>query len=177
MTSFHSPNFGINEIQSTMKNLYIDRLSRPGHENKLAGRGAAMTTTKGSRKARCYNCQEFGHMKRDCPNSKKKRSDSPKWCSLHNSTTHSDAKCNAQKEKHNTENQPQGEVQSAHTATESTATEEEDDFGYAFVTGGWTPSAEIQKTAPTERRETTADTSRLAPKTLIMLMDSGTPGH
>ena len=45
MTSFHSPNFGINAIQSMMRNLYIDRLSRPGHVNKLAGRGSAMTTT------------------------------------------------------------------------------------------------------------------------------------
>ena len=50
MTSFHSPNFGINEIQSMTRNLYIGRLSRPEHVNKLAGRGAAMTTTKGSRK-------------------------------------------------------------------------------------------------------------------------------
>ena len=78
MTSFHSPNFGINEIQSMMTNLYIYRLSTPGHVNKLAGRGAAMTTTKRSRKVRCYNCHEFGHMKRDCTNSKKKRSDTPK---------------------------------------------------------------------------------------------------
>ena len=133
MTRFHSPNFGINEIQSMMRNLYIDRLSRPGHVNKLAGREAAMTTTKGSRKVRCYNCQERRHMKRDCINSKNNRSDTPKRCSLHNSTTHSDAECNAQKEKHNTENQPQGEVQSAHTATESTATEKEHDFGYYFT--------------------------------------------
>ena len=57
MTSFHSPNFGVNEVQSMMRSLYIDRLRRPGHVNKLAGRGAAMTTTKGSRKLRCYNCQ------------------------------------------------------------------------------------------------------------------------
>ena len=159
-----------------MRNLYIDRLSRPGHVNKLAGRGAAMTTTKGSRKVQCYNCQEFGYMKRDCTNSKEERSATPKWCSLHNnSMTHSDDECNAKKEKHNTEDQPQGEVQTAHTATEST---EEDEFWYAFVTSGWTPSAEFQGTAqPTEGRETNADTCRLAPKTLNMLVDSGTPGH
>ena len=53
MTSFHSPNFGNNEIQSMTRNLYIDRLSRPGHVHKLAGRGAAMITTKGSREVRC----------------------------------------------------------------------------------------------------------------------------
>ena len=97
MTSFHSQNFGIHEIQSMMRNLYIDRLSRPGHLNKLAGRGVTMRTTKGSRKVRCYNCQKFGHIKRDCTNSKKERSATPKWCSLHNSTTHSDAECSAQK--------------------------------------------------------------------------------
>ena len=176
MTSFHSPNFGINEIQSMKRNLYIDRLSRPGHVNKLAGRGAAMATTKGSRKVRCYNYQEFGHMKRDSTNSKEERSATPKWCSLHNSTTHSDNECNAQKVEHNTENQPQGGVQSAHTATGST--EEEDDFGYVFVTSGWTPSAEFQGTAqPTERRETNADTSRLALKTVTMLVESGTSRH
>ena len=43
---------------------------------------------------------------------------------------------------------------------------------------GWISSAEFQGTAqPTERRETNADTSRLAPKTLTMLVDSGTSGH
>ena len=73
----------------------------------------------------------------------------------------------------------QREVQSARTAIKSTATEEEDDFGYAFVTSGWTPSAEFQGTAqqPTNRRETSADSSRLAPKTLTMLVDSGASGH
>ena len=165
MTSFYSPNF--NEIQSMMRNLYIDQLSRPGHANNLAGKGAAMTTTKGSRKVRCYSCQEFGHIKRYCTNSEKERSVTPKWCSLHNATTHSDAECNAQKGKHNTKNQPQGELQSAHTATESTATEEEDDFGYAFVTSGWTPSAKFWGTAQTtKRRETSAGTSRFCSENL-----------
>ena len=160
-----------------MRNLYIDRFPRPGHVHKLSRRGAAMTTTKESRKVRCYNCQDFGRIKRDCPSSKEERSATPKWCSLHNSTTYSDAECNAQKWKHNTENQPQGKVQSAHTATESTATEE-DDFGYAFVTSGWTPSAEFQETVqPNERKETSADTYRLGAKILTMLMDSGASGH
>ena len=57
MTSFHGPNFGVDKIQSMTRNLYIDRLSRPGHANKQAGRGAAMTTTQGPRKVRRYNCQ------------------------------------------------------------------------------------------------------------------------
>ena len=104
MTSFYSPNFGVNEIQSIMRNLYIDRLSRPGHVNKLTGRGAAMATTRKSRKVRLYSRQQFGHMKRDCTNSKEERSATPQWCSVHNSTTHSDDECNAQKGKNNSVN-------------------------------------------------------------------------
>ena len=45
MTSLHIPNFGIDDIQSMMRNLYIDRLSRPGNVYKVASRGAAMATT------------------------------------------------------------------------------------------------------------------------------------
>ena len=177
MTSFHSPNFGVDEIQPMMRNLYMDRLSIPGHVNKLAGRGAAMTTTKEPRKVRCYICQEFRHVKRDCTNSKKKRFAITKWCSMHNSTTHSDAECNAQKMKRNTENQPQEEVHSAHTATESTAAEKED-FGYAFMTSGWSLSTNCQAIAQTTKSmEATADTPRLAPKPLTMLVESGASGH
>lgn len=116
MMSFHSPNLGIDE-----RNLYIDQLSRPGHANKLAGRGAAMTTSEGSRKIRCCNRQYFGYIKRDCTPSKKERRASPERCSLRHSTTYSDAERNAKKRQPNTENPPQGEVPSAHTATESIA--------------------------------------------------------
>ena len=63
--SFHSPNFGISDIQSIMKNLYIDRLSRPGNVNKMAGKGIAMATTRKPRKVGCYNGQELGHINRD----------------------------------------------------------------------------------------------------------------
>ena len=70
MTTFHSPNFGIHGIQSMMRNLYIDRLSRLGNVNKIAGRGVAMATTWKPRKVRCYNCREFGHVKHDCTNIK-----------------------------------------------------------------------------------------------------------
>ena len=55
MPNFHSPNFGIDDIQS-MRNLNIDQLWRPGNVNKIAGRGAAMATTRKPRKVRCYNC-------------------------------------------------------------------------------------------------------------------------
>ena len=90
MTSFHSPNFGIDEIQSMVRKVYVDRLSRQGNINNKAGGGAAMKTTRGARKVRCYNCQDFGHIKRDCTNSKEERIGTQKWSSLKN-LTHSDA--------------------------------------------------------------------------------------
>ena len=95
MASFHSPNFGIDDIQSMMINLYTDRLSKPGNTNKTVIRGAAMATTRKPRKVRCYNCQEFGNFQRDCTRPKRERSTISKWCSLRNSTTHSDAQCKA----------------------------------------------------------------------------------
>ena len=99
MTSFHSPKFGINDIQSMMSNPSIDRLSRPGNVNKISGKGIAIATTRKPRKARCYNCRELGHIKRHCTISKQERPATSKWCSIHNSTTHSDAERKAQKVK------------------------------------------------------------------------------
>ena len=61
------------EFLKMTRNLCIDRLSRPGNANKITGRGVAMATTRKLRKVRCYNCQEFGHIKRDRTISKQKR--------------------------------------------------------------------------------------------------------
>ena len=143
MTSVHSPKFGIDDIQSMMRNLYIDRLSISGNTNKITGRGTAMVTTRKPRKVRCYNCQEFGHFQRDCTNHKRERSTTSKWCSLHNSTTHSGAEGKAPKGRENantntlpqdevTNTPPQGEVHSAHTMTGPTPMEGKY-FGYAFT--------------------------------------------
>lgn len=99
-----------------------------------------MTTTRRPRTVRCDNCQPFGHIRRHCTNAKQQRYSTPKRCSLHNSTTPSDAECKVQKgqrdAKHPPQNQvtntpPQGEVHSVHTMTGQTPTEEED-FGHAF---------------------------------------------
>ena len=100
-----------------------------------------MAITRKPRKGRCYNRQEFGHIKRDCTNSKQERSTTSKWCSLHNSMTHNDAERKGQKGKESantppqdeiTNTLPQGEVHSAHTMTGPTPTQEED-LGYAFA--------------------------------------------
>lgn len=70
MTSFHTPNFSINDTQSIMTNFYIDRLSSPANVNKITGKGIAMATTRKPIKVRRYNCQDVGHIKRECTNSK-----------------------------------------------------------------------------------------------------------
>ena len=56
-TRFHSPNFGIDDIQSMTRNSHIDRLSRTDNANKIADRGAAMPSTRKPRKVTCYKCQ------------------------------------------------------------------------------------------------------------------------
>ena len=94
--SVHRPNFGIDSIQSMMRHLYIDRVSRLGDVNKIAGRGVAMATTRKPRKSGCYNCQYLGHIKRHCTNSKQERCTASKWCSPHYWKTYCDVACNAQ---------------------------------------------------------------------------------
>ena len=108
------------------------------------------------------------------------RSATTKWSSLHNPTTPSDAKCNAYKmnHNHNTENQRQEDVLSAHTATELTASKEEENFRYLFVTSGWTSPTNRQANAQkTKSVKVSADTPWLAPKPLTMLVESGASDH
>ena len=145
MTSFHSPNFGINEIQSIMRNLYIDRLSRPGHVNKLAGRGAAMTTAKRFKEGTML---QLPRIQTQQARLHKQQGEAICYTKMVLATQLYDTqRCRVQRSEREAQcGEPQGEVQSAHTATKSTVTEEVDDFGYAFVTSGWTPSVEYQET-------------------------------
>ena len=110
MTSFNSPNSSIDDIEAMIRNVYTDRLSRPGDVSKTTGRATAVATISAPRKVRCYNCQEFGHIKCDCTNTTQDRFTTSKWCPPHNSMTHNDAECKALKGKEDTNTPPQGEV-------------------------------------------------------------------
>ncbi|CAN0299657.1 unnamed protein product, partial [Scytosiphon promiscuus] len=67
---YRDPSFNLEQIQSTMRHLYLDNLSRRNaNDGKIAGRGAAMMAETTS------------------------DPDQVKWCSIHNSTTHNDADC------------------------------------------------------------------------------------
>lgn len=108
---YRDRSFGLDDIQTTSVNYYIDDLSRKSSAPSIAGRGAAMAASL--RDVQCYNCQEYGHYSGDCPKPSQKKhpakgkkkgrkkgggGSSQKWCSLHKTTSHSDAECHKQKE-------------------------------------------------------------------------------
>lgn len=108
MMMYRDPTFDVVQMQTTMRHMFLDEKSRKGSRGRIAGRGIAMNTT--SEDITCFECHESGHTRRDCPQAqaknpqvkakhaqvKKKRTKpagAPKWCSVHNTTTHSDEEC------------------------------------------------------------------------------------
>ena len=109
-TNFHERDFGLREIKSTMRNMFIESLPRSSTK-RIAGKGVGMLTTSGDRGVQCFICQQRGHRRRDCPqplrpkpkqqqqkhkeNHWKKAGGEPglKWFSLHKTTNHSDTEC------------------------------------------------------------------------------------
>ena len=55
-TSFRERDFGLKEIKSTMRNIFIDSLSRSSTK-RIAGRGVAMHAGSGDIGVQCFNCQ------------------------------------------------------------------------------------------------------------------------
>ena len=75
--------------------IYLDEQSRKGSRGRVASRGFAMTTAASD--FYFHWCKESGHIKKNCPKFRNKKKERPagaaKWCSKHNSTTHSDEEC------------------------------------------------------------------------------------
>ncbi|CAN0372110.1 unnamed protein product, partial [Scytosiphon promiscuus] len=65
-TSFIDREFGLEEINSTMRNMYADLLSRRSSTSSIAGRGVAMQAQGDLSGVQCYICRKFGHRKEDC---------------------------------------------------------------------------------------------------------------
>ncbi|CAB1102163.1 unnamed protein product [Ectocarpus sp. CCAP 1310/34] len=57
-TSFRVRHFGLEEIKTTMKSMYIDSLSRTWTKS-VAGRGVAMPASNGDSIIKCFNCGQF----------------------------------------------------------------------------------------------------------------------
>ena len=112
--SFLERDFGLKETKSAMGNMFIDSLSSSSAK-RIAGREEVMQSSSGGSGVQRFNCQQRGHRRRDCPQPlrpkpkqqkqthKKKHwkkaggEPSPKWCSLHKTTNHSETECFKQK--------------------------------------------------------------------------------
>lgn len=110
--SVRDSGFGLEEIKTTMRNMFFSKLALRAGTPAVSGRGVAMPT-QGDRKARtCFMCNEVGNLKADCPrfdpnhrrnwkkNNNKKGGGGrgSKFCSLHKTTNHSDSECIAKQQ-------------------------------------------------------------------------------
>ncbi|CAN0244684.1 unnamed protein product [Laminaria digitata] len=148
LTTYKDLHFDLPKIQSTMRHLYLDGLSR-GKSGKIAGRGTIMIAATASSSdissfVICHNCGREGHYKSGCAvpgkvYSKGKKTAAAagqtkkteggagqKWCSVQKPTTHSDTECYAQGAE-----RPQ--TSSTHTAERPTINFDDDfDKGFQF---------------------------------------------
>ena len=103
----------VNRLYETANRFYVDQQSRNASGPVVSGRGAAMAASSSDQ---CHRCKAYGYFQRNYhqrvqknrlkPGKKKwknKRgsgggSAQPKWCSYHNTITHSDAECQKQQE-------------------------------------------------------------------------------
>jgi len=140
-----------------MRNIFLDEQSRKGSKGRIVGRGFAMTTA--ASEVICYGCNETGHIRRHCRNpklkerKKSKPAGATKWCSIHNTTTHSDEECYKQGAKrpeqakdtskafpacsrcaHRSSSSSKKEVSSEKTAIDFTHDGDDFDSGFMFTT-------------------------------------------
>ena len=184
-TRFGERDFGLKEIKSTMRNIFIDSLSRSSTK-RIAGRGVAMHAASGDSGIQCFNCQQHGYRRRDCPqplrpkpkqqqqNHKKKQwkkaggEPSPKWCSLHKTTNHSDTECFKQKATNDkaAESINYANIGSAHISQ----AEEYDErtFGFSFTSVGISSLAPAARnTTKPEKKGTSITALGPAPKDML----------
>ena len=96
---YRDSSFDIDQMQTTMRHMFLDQQSRDGTKGRIAGRGTAMTTkTSTDHDTYCPKGKERGHTKRNCPTFKPrtKPGGAAKWCSVHRTTSHNDEACYSQ---------------------------------------------------------------------------------
>ena len=131
--TWKDPDLDLPKIQSALRHLYLDGLSRNKTGN-IAGRGTAMTAasaTPDPSSIICHNCGKAGHYRSGCAvpastNGKSNKtigqkkkfgsrgSAGQKWCAVHRTTTHNDTECYAQ-------GAPRSQTSSTHTAAVGSA--------------------------------------------------------
>ena len=91
MMMYCEPSFDIDQMQTTMRHVFLDQQSGNGTKGHIAGCGTAMTTkTSTDHDVYCFN--ERGYTKRSCPKFKPrtKPDGAAKWCSVHRTTSRID---------------------------------------------------------------------------------------
>lgn len=63
MMVFRDPSFDVLQMQSTMRNIFLDEQSRKGLKGRIAGRGFAMTAA--TSEVICNSCNEPGYIRRN----------------------------------------------------------------------------------------------------------------
>ena len=98
MMMCRDPSFDVDQMQTTMRHMFLDEQSRNGTKGRIAGRGSVMTAVTSEQDIICYWCKNRGHSKKDCPKfkSRTKPAGAAKWCSVHPTTTHRNEECYSQ---------------------------------------------------------------------------------
>ena len=98
MMMYRDPSFDVDQMQTTMRHMFLDEQSRNGTKGRIAGRGSVMTAVTSEQDIICYWCKNRGHSKKDCPEfkSRTKPAGAAKWCSVHRTTTHHNEECYSQ---------------------------------------------------------------------------------
>ena len=97
---YRDSSFDIDQMQTTMRHMFLDQQSRNGMKGRIAGRGTAMTTkTSTDHDVYGFKSTKRGHTKRNCPKFKPriKPDEAAKWCSVHRTTSHSNEECYSQR--------------------------------------------------------------------------------
>ena len=64
---YRDASFDIDQMQTTIRHMFLDQQSRNGTKGRIARRGTAMTTeTSTDHDVYCFKCKERGHTKRNC---------------------------------------------------------------------------------------------------------------
>ena len=98
MMMYRDPSFDVDQMQTTIRHMFLDEQSRNGTKGRIAGRGSVMTAVTSEQDIICYWCKNRGHSKKDCPKfkSRTKPAGAAKWCSVHRTTTHRNEECYSQ---------------------------------------------------------------------------------
>lgn len=110
LMTWKDPDIDLSKIQSVLRHVYQDEQSRKT-DRGVAGRGFAMAAKGLEKTIICHNCGIAGHYEKGCAmprtgnktrhasKREHKQEEGKKWCSFHNTTSHSNEECYSQRDK------------------------------------------------------------------------------